>query len=118
MYHAIVLQDYLEVVLVQKLNGKETPAWVRERLISMADFLSGVRHPDGEIPLFADSAFGIAHRPDDILAAAERLLDVRGRWTGAKPGLYCMLLDLTRGNAQKRRMCRRKCETPGLLRAT
>lgn len=92
MYHAIVLQDYLEVVLLQQLNGKETPDWVRERLISMADFLAGVRHPDGEIPLFADSAFGIAHRPEDTLAAAERLLDVHGSWEGAKPGFYCNLL--------------------------
>ena len=27
---------------------------MRERLISMADFLSGILHPDGEIPLFSD----------------------------------------------------------------
>jgi hypothetical protein len=92
MYHSIVLQDYLEVVLALKLNGREVPDWVRTRLISMGDLLSGVRHPDGEIPLFGDSAFGIAQSPGDILAAAERLLDAPGRWPGTKPGLYCALI--------------------------
>ncbi|MGA2847537.1 MAG: alginate lyase family protein [Terracidiphilus sp.] len=92
MYHSIVLQDYLEVVLALKLNGREVPNWVRTDLISMGDLLSGIRHPDGEIPLFGDSAFGIAHRPGDILAAAERLLDAPRRWPGTKPGLYCDLI--------------------------
>jgi hypothetical protein len=92
MYHVGMLQDYLEVVLVQHLNDRDVPAWVRERLISMADFLSGVMHPDGEIPLFADSAFGIMHKTGDVLAAAERLLDVPGRWACANPGLYSALL--------------------------
>ena len=92
MYHAIVLQDYLEVVLALKLNRREVPDGVRAHLISMGDLLFGVRHPDGEIPLFGDSAFGIAHKPGDILAAAERLLDADGRWPGTKPGLYCALI--------------------------
>ena len=91
MYHAIVLQDYLETVLALRLNRIEVPAWVHERLISMADFLTGIVHPDGEIPLFADSALGIASRPSDILAAAEVLLNVQGRWPNANPGLFCAL---------------------------
>ncbi len=91
MYHAGMLQDYLEVVLVHHLNHREVPAWVRDRLIRMADFLSGIAHPDGEIPLFADSAFGIAHRTADILAAAERILDASGRWAGTVPGIYSAL---------------------------
>jgi uncharacterized heparinase superfamily protein len=92
MYHSIVLQDYLEVVLALQLNGREVPEWVRALLISMGDVLAGVRHPDGEIPLFGDSAFGIARSPADVLAAAERLLNAPGRWTGTKPGLYCALI--------------------------
>jgi uncharacterized heparinase superfamily protein len=92
MYHAIVLQDYLEIALAFQLNGRELPAWARERLLSMGDFLSGITHPDGEIPLFGDSAFGIAHSPTDILAVAEILLDQEGRWPAAKPVEYCGLL--------------------------
>lgn len=91
MYHASMLQDYLEIVRAQQLNSRDVPAWVHDRLMSMADFLSGIRHPDGEIPLFSDSAFGITRRTEDILAAAERLLDAPGRWPGTKPGLFCNL---------------------------
>lgn len=92
MYHAIVLQDYLEIVLAFQLQGRELPGWARERLLSMGDFLSGIQHPDGEIPLFGDSAFGVARSPKDILAAAAQLLDCRGRWSDAKPGAYSALL--------------------------
>jgi uncharacterized heparinase superfamily protein len=92
MYHAIVLQDYLEIVLAFQLNGKEVPKWARQRLLSMGDFLASITHPDGEIPLFGDSAIGIARAPKDILAAAEVLLDSRGRWPDANPAGYCALI--------------------------
>ncbi len=92
MYQAIVLQDYLEVILAHQLNGKQIPDWVRERLVLMADFADGLRHPDGQIPLFADAAFGIAPAPADLLGAAEVLLDVPGRWRDARPGRCCALL--------------------------
>jgi uncharacterized heparinase superfamily protein len=92
MYHAIVLQDYVEVLFAYQLNKRTIPDWVRSRVILMADYLDSIRHPDGEIPLFADSAFGIAHASSDILAACERLLKVPGRWKDAKPGFYCALL--------------------------
>jgi uncharacterized heparinase superfamily protein len=88
MYQAIVFQDYLEVVLACRLNHRDIPAWVLERLRSMGDFLDGIRHPDGEIPLIGDSAFGIARSPRDILATAEILLEEHGRWPDAKPDLY------------------------------
>ncbi len=92
MYHTIVLQDYLEVVLAEQLNKQSVPVWVRERLIQMADFLDGILHPDGEIPLFGDSAFGIARRPRDVLAACEQLLGTPRRWRNAKPDSYSALL--------------------------
>ncbi len=92
MYHSIVLQDYLEVVLAEQLNKHKIPDWVRERLIQMADFLDGVLHPDGQLPLFGDSAFGIARCPGDVLAASERLLGTPGRWSNAKPANYSALL--------------------------
>ena len=92
MYQTIVLQDYLEVVLAEQLNGHKIPGWVRERLILIADFLDGIRHTDGQIPLFGDSAFGIARDPADVLAASESLLCAPGRWHGVKPADYCALL--------------------------
>lgn len=92
MYQTIVLQDYLEVIHLLQVEGRQFPSWARDRLILMADFLFSMLHPDGEISLFADSAFGIAYKPLDVLAAAEHLLDVPGRWNGAIPGPFCGLV--------------------------
>lgn len=92
MYQTIVLQDYLEVVLALREKGREAPAWVGEHLVLMADFLAGLCHPDGQIALFGDSAFGIARYPADVLAAASLLLDVQGRWSQAWGGIYTAML--------------------------
>lgn len=94
MYQTIVLQDYLEVIHVLQINDRQIPSWVRDRLRRMGDFLFSVLHPDGEISLFADSAFGIAYKPLDVLAAAEHLLYVPGRWEGAAPGPFSSLVDV------------------------
>ena len=94
MYQSIVLEDYLEVALAEQLNGRTIPDWVRERLIRMADFLDGILHRDGQIPLFGDSAFGIAQEPGDVLAAAEGLLGVEGRWRNRRPANYSDLLSI------------------------
>lgn len=94
MYQSIVLQDYLEIVHVLRINNRPIPSWVPDRLTRMADFLFSILHPDGEIPLFADSAFGIAYEPRDILAAAEHLLDHPGRWAVATPGPFSSLVNV------------------------
>ncbi|MFZ0395273.1 MAG: heparinase II/III family protein [Terracidiphilus sp.] len=97
MYQAIVLQDYLQVIHLLHVEGRQTPSWVQGRLILMADFLFSMLHPDGEISLFADAAFGIAYEPFDVLAAAEHLLDVSGRWAGAVPGPFSSLVQVPCG---------------------
>lgn len=102
MYQSIVLQDYLNVVRALQLNGRQIPSWVPLRLTQMADFLFSMLHPDGGIPLFADSAFGIAYKPSDILAAAEHLLDQSGRWTCAAPGPFSSLVSVPSRSATSR----------------
>jgi hypothetical protein len=97
MYHAIVLQDYLQVIHLLHVGGYQTPPWVRERLILMADYLHSMLHPDGRIALFADAAFGIAYESFDVMAAAEHLLNVPGRWAGATPGPFCSLVQVPSG---------------------
>jgi hypothetical protein len=99
MYHAIVLQDYLQVIHLLHVEGHQTPPRVRERLILMADFLHSMLHPDGRIALFADAAFGIAYESSDVLAAAEHLLEVSGRWAGTVPGPFCSLVQVPSGTA-------------------
>lgn len=59
MYHALALWDGL---VLQAALGDEQPAAERLRpvLLRMADFLQGVSHPDGDIPLFNDAVLGEA----------------------------------------------------------
>ncbi len=59
MYHALALWDGL---VLHAALGDEHPAAERLRpvLLRMADFLQGVAHPDGDIPLFNDAVLGEA----------------------------------------------------------
>jgi len=83
MYHSIVVEDYLDA-----LNVLLSCAWVestthRELLIAKTtqalDFLHGICLPDGSIPLFNDSAFGIARHPSELAEYAGRLFGYPGR---------------------------------------
>ncbi|MDC8447894.1 MAG: heparinase II/III family protein [Nitrospira sp.] len=78
MYHSICLVDYLDVLnlarnspaaisceIADEFTGKSTTA---------LDFLSSICLPDGAIPLFNDSAFGIAPTPRQIFEYAERVI--------------------------------------------
>ncbi len=77
MYHAMILEDCLD--LVNLCRGRKAP--VARALAEQAEpisrkmvrFLNGVTHPDGEIALFNDAAFGIEAHPDELLAYFERL---------------------------------------------
>jgi hypothetical protein len=73
MYHQIVLRDYLEVIQILRLNGKPVPAVVTRKVKDMINFLNQVLHPDGDIPLFNDSAFGIASSPGTLRIQASNL---------------------------------------------
>lgn len=59
MYHALALWDGL---VLQAALGEQHPAGehLRPVLLRMADFLRGVAHPDGDIPLFNDAVLGEA----------------------------------------------------------
>lgn len=59
MYHALALWDGL---VLQAVLGEQHPAGehLRPVLLRMADFLRGVAHPDGDIPLFNDAVLGEA----------------------------------------------------------
>ncbi len=92
MYQMIVLQDSLEALVLLKLNEKIVPAQIPRALVAMGDFLEGMLHPDGQIALFGDAAFSIAHDPNDVLAAVAWVLGLTRRWRSAKPGLYCALM--------------------------
>ncbi len=46
---------------------------IEQRLPAILRFAAAMRHPDGEIALFADAAIGIAPEPGALLGYARRL---------------------------------------------
>jgi uncharacterized heparinase superfamily protein len=76
MYHALLTQDLLDLINLGRcypdLLRTDIDAWI-EIAGRMCGWLRTMTHPDGEIALFNDAAFGIARRPDEVLAYAEAL---------------------------------------------
>lgn len=77
MYHAIFLEDLLDLLnATQTFPGRiaapVVDAW-RVTAARMTDWLRVTCHPDGDIGLFNDAAFGIAPLPAALFAYAARL---------------------------------------------
>lgn len=77
MYHAIFLEDLLDLINLANAYPKLLPCeqvnnW-REVAIRMLRWLEAMCHPDGEIAFFNDAAIGIAPTPNEIKAYAFRL---------------------------------------------
>ncbi len=89
MYHALLLENLLDLVNLARARDKRAPGQLVEALADTAASalapLPVWRHPDGEIALFGDSALGIAH-PPDALEEYARALGVRAP-TPQSPGL-------------------------------
>jgi uncharacterized heparinase superfamily protein len=60
MYHAIVLEDVLDLVNVLRAYQMDVPAAWYEYAACMQRWLLAMTHPDGEIAFFNDAAFGVA----------------------------------------------------------
>jgi len=73
MYHSRVLADLAEIRLLCRAQERSLTCsdLLAQKVRAMAEFLRGVLHPDGEIPLFNDAALGGAHAPAKTLAMAE-----------------------------------------------
>ncbi len=78
MYHSIALEDCLDVVNLAQANPDLMEAGLRQETEGVVrralDFLTDICMPDGDIPLFNDSAVGIAPSPGRLFRYAERLL--------------------------------------------
>jgi uncharacterized heparinase superfamily protein len=77
MYHAMILEDCLDLLNICHDRLESLTAAIVEGLRSttrrMVEFLSGITHPDGQISLFNDAAFGIEAHPADLCAYYERV---------------------------------------------
>lgn len=78
MYHCMILEDCLDLFNI--FNEKHSTACRELKTLlesvcpRMAQFLTGMLHPDEKIALFNDAAFGIELPPDRILKYASSLL--------------------------------------------
>jgi uncharacterized heparinase superfamily protein len=73
MYHALVLEDLLDVVNVAHAYGDTVPdAWL-DAIARMRRWAAAMTHPDGGIAFFNDAAFGIAPERAALEAYAARL---------------------------------------------
>jgi uncharacterized heparinase superfamily protein len=77
MYHSLCLEDYLDVLNLTIVNpslvNQELVKRLTQKVNEALDFLNDICMPDGEIPLFNDSAFGIAPPPAHIFDYARRV---------------------------------------------
>lgn len=78
MYHALALEDMLDLVNVTRAAAL-SPRWRAQAedwaggIEGMRDWLSAMCHPDGEISFFNDAAIGIAPSPAELEHYAVRL---------------------------------------------
>jgi uncharacterized heparinase superfamily protein len=73
MYHALALEDMLDLVNAMRAAAVAVPASWGEKIAAMRGWLAAMSHPDGEIAFFNDAAFGIAPAPAELEAYARRL---------------------------------------------
>jgi uncharacterized heparinase superfamily protein len=73
MYHALVLEDLLDLVNLLRAYGRQPPAEWYRALARMRRWLLVMSHPDGEIAFFNDAAFGVAASCAELESYARRL---------------------------------------------
>lgn len=73
MYHAIVLEDLLDLVNFCRAAATDALQIVTDAIGPMARWLQVMSHPDGEISFFNDAASGVAAPTDVLDGYAKRL---------------------------------------------
>ena len=80
MYHSLFLEDLLDLINLhgahpETIEAREAsqPVLWRSTAREMRRWLVLMTHPDGELALFNDCAFGVAPRPEELSAYARRL---------------------------------------------
>ncbi len=80
MYHALALEDVLDLINVSRTfknalsttEHSQAAKW-EEAVPGMRAWLAAMSHPDGDISFFNDAAFGIAPHREELEAYAQRL---------------------------------------------
>ena len=100
MYHALMLEGYLDVLNVLPTAHADRP-WLEGAAQQMADFLHSVTRPDGRISLFNDASHEVAPSTAQLLEYAEVLTSYRavrrpafsetGYYIYESPGIYLII---------------------------
>lgn len=96
MYHAHLLEAGL--IAFAALDAR--PEWLRAALTKMAGFLEGIVHPDGDIPLFGDSALGESTPPRALIALVRECCGVPGEKVSSFPQSGYYVFPALEGTAQ------------------
>ena len=73
MYHALILEDVLDVINFMQAYGQTIPETILNRTKKSILFLKAVSHPDGHISFFNDATLGMAHDTYTLLSYAKSL---------------------------------------------
>ncbi|MEM8557589.1 MAG: alginate lyase family protein [Bacteroidota bacterium] len=73
MYHALMLEAYLDVLNVLPPDHPDA-MWLRDTVAAMSSALQAMCHPDGQIALFNDATLEVAPSPTALLSYAEAVL--------------------------------------------
>ena len=85
MYHALFLEDLLDLLNLHHAFGNQAPARWPDDVDSMFSWLRVMTHPDGEIAFFNDAALGNAPSLFELNAYARRLDVSAGGPPGQEP---------------------------------
>jgi uncharacterized heparinase superfamily protein len=66
MYHALILEDLLDLINLRRAYGLEAPDSWPGVIDRMFDWLRTMCHPDGDIAFFNDAALGVAPKLVDL----------------------------------------------------
>ena len=73
MYHAIFLEDLLDLVNIYQAFDRSLPDNLENKIVQMLEWLKVMSHPDGGIAFFNDSALGVAPSFIELLSYADGL---------------------------------------------
>jgi len=73
MYHAIFLEDLLDLINIHQTYGKDLPFNIVKEVKQMLKWLDSMSHPDGEISFFNDSVLGVAPTLNELVNYASQL---------------------------------------------
>ena len=73
MYHAIFLEDLLDLINIHQAYDRSLPDNLENKIVQMLEWLKAMSHPDGDIAFFNDSALDVAPSFVELLSYADRL---------------------------------------------